>query len=148
MDVDAEVTYVVNPSGPENDRQSILGFGGAFTDAASINILNISNDAQDNLLKSYFADNGAQYSMGRVPMAGCDFSTHVYTYDDFDGDLSLSKFALADEDLKYKIPLLQRAQAFSSAPIKVFGSPWYDAFCRESSLSKDRLCFLGLHPLG
>ena len=31
--------------------QSILGFGGAFTDAAGINIAKLSSSAQDNLLK-------------------------------------------------------------------------------------------------
>lgn len=36
-------------------------------------------------------------------MASCDFSTHQYSYDDADGDLELKHFALAPEDLKYKV---------------------------------------------
>lgn len=36
-------------------------------------------------------------------MASCDFSTREYSYDDVDGDLELSHFALAVEDIKYKV---------------------------------------------
>ena len=37
-------------------------------------------------------------------MASCDFSTHVYSYDDVEGDFELKHFKLTDEDLKLKIP--------------------------------------------
>ena len=37
-------------------------------------------------------------------MASCDFSTHVYSYDDVEGDFQLKNFKLTVEDLKYKIP--------------------------------------------
>ena len=46
---------------------------------------------------------GLGYTIGRVPMASCDFSTHPYSYDDTPGDMNLTKFSLADEDLKYKV---------------------------------------------
>ena len=46
---------------------------------------------------------GLEYNIGRIPMASCDFSTHPYSYDDVDGDLQLSHFALAPEDLKFKV---------------------------------------------
>jgi hypothetical protein len=36
-------------------------------------------------------------------MASCDFSTHPYSYDDVEGDLQLTHFALAPEDLKLKV---------------------------------------------
>lgn len=84
-------------------RQSIIGFGGAFTDSAGINIASLPQAAQDKLLQSYFAPEGIEYNIGRVPMASCDFSTHQYSYDDVDGDFQLQHFALAPEDLKYKV---------------------------------------------
>lgn len=46
---------------------------------------------------------GIEYNVGRVPMASCDFSTHTYSYDDKSGDFNLTKFALAEEDIKYKV---------------------------------------------
>ncbi|VDM20836.1 unnamed protein product, partial [Wuchereria bancrofti] len=38
--------------------QTIIGFGGAFTDAVGINIGSLSVLAQDNLLESYFGKTG------------------------------------------------------------------------------------------
>lgn len=38
--------------------QTVIGFGGAFTDAAGINIHSLSNETQEQLLKSYFSTDG------------------------------------------------------------------------------------------
>ena len=38
--------------------QKMKGFGGAFTDAAGINIASLSSGAQDRLLRSYFSQQG------------------------------------------------------------------------------------------
>ncbi|XP_050402562.1 lysosomal acid glucosylceramidase isoform X2 [Patella vulgata] len=104
--------------------QSILGFGGAFTDAAGINILSLPEDVQEKLIQSYYSPDGIEYTIGRIPMASCDFSTHPYSYDDSPMDFSLSNFSLAMEDLKYKIPIIQKALSISSREISIFGSPW------------------------
>lgn len=50
-----------------------------------------------------FILSGIEYNVVRIPMASCDFSTHPYSYDDSPMDFSLSKFALAKEDLVYKV---------------------------------------------
>lgn len=39
-------------------RQTINGFGGAFTDAAGINIASLPLAAQENLLQSYYSTEG------------------------------------------------------------------------------------------
>lgn len=36
-------------------------------------------------------------------MAGTDFSTRLYSYDDTPGDVNLSNFRLTKEDLFYKV---------------------------------------------
>ncbi|XP_041035735.1 lysosomal acid glucosylceramidase isoform X3 [Carcharodon carcharias] len=104
--------------------QRIKGFGGAITDAAAINILSLSAGSQENLLRSYFSEEGIEYNIIRVPMASCDFSTHVYTYDDYPGDLDLQHFSLTEEDTKMKIPIIQAAKALSKRPLYLFASPW------------------------
>nr|XP_045606117.1 lysosomal acid glucosylceramidase-like [Procambarus clarkii] len=107
--------------------QKIIGFGGAFTDASGLNILSLPEPMQEMLLRAYYSVNGLEYTLGRVPIGGTDFSTRPYTYDDLkDGetDMKLSHFALAEDDLKYKIPLIRRATNMSSTPIKLFGSAW------------------------
>ncbi|XP_078063991.1 lysosomal acid glucosylceramidase [Mustelus asterias] len=104
--------------------QRIKGFGGAVTDAAAINIQSLSAGAQENLLRSYFSEEGIEYNIIRVPMASCDFSTRLYTYDDHPGDLDLKHFSLTEEDSKMKIPIMQRAKALSKRPLSLFASPW------------------------
>lgn len=96
--------------------QSILGFGGAFTDAAGINILSLPPQLSKQIIDNYYSTNGIEYTIGRVPVGGCDFSTRPYTYNDNqDGDFNLDHFALADEDMKYKVASsLLRPQLFIS----------------------------------
>ncbi|PIO53360.1 hypothetical protein TELCIR_25307, partial [Teladorsagia circumcincta] len=81
---------------------SIIGFGGAFTDAVGINLRSLSEDTQRNLLASYFARNGIEYNLARVPIASTDFSAREYSYADTANDFEMKKFALAEEDYKYK----------------------------------------------
>ncbi|XP_039972803.1 lysosomal acid glucosylceramidase [Xiphias gladius] len=109
---------------PYQKYQKIRGFGGAMTDAAAINILSLSAGAQDQLLRQYFSSEGIGYSVVRVPMASCDFSTRLYTYADTPGDYNLDNFTLAPEDIDMKIPLLQRAQALSPRPLSLLASAW------------------------
>ncbi|XP_028985112.1 lysosomal acid glucosylceramidase isoform X2 [Betta splendens] len=109
---------------PYQKYQRIRGFGGAMTDAAAINILSLSAGAQNQLLQQYFSSEGIGYTVVRVPMASCDFSTRLYTYADTPGDYNLDNFTLAPEDVKMKIPLLQRAQALSPRPLSLLASAW------------------------
>lgn len=42
--------------------------------------------------------------MGRVPMAGSDFSTHKYAYNmEPEHDEKLTNFSLTSEDFEYKV---------------------------------------------
>ncbi|XP_061737651.1 lysosomal acid glucosylceramidase [Nerophis ophidion] len=109
---------------PDKKYQKIRGFGGALTDAAAINILSLSAGAQDQLLRQYFSTEGIGYSVVRVPMASCDFSTRLYTYADTVGDYNLDNFTLTPEDVNMKIPLLRRAQAMSPGPLSLLASAW------------------------
>lgn len=104
--------------------QSIIGFGGAFTDAAGINIQSLSASTQRNLLASYYSTEGIEYTLGRIPMASCDFSTHPYSYDDNNGDFNLTKFSLTEEDKKFKIPIIQAVMRTYKRNLTLFASPW------------------------
>lgn len=108
--------------------QTILGWGGAFTDAATINIASLPEHLSEKLLASYYGYEGLQYNFGRIPIAGSDFSTHAYSYDDSpDADPKLEKWKLQPEDIEYKIPCIRRAQEMAHAAgnkLNIFGSPW------------------------
>ncbi|XP_025268402.1 glucosylceramidase [Camponotus floridanus] len=104
--------------------QKIFGFGGAMTDSAAINILNLTHNTSDNLLKSYFGPHGINYNFIRMPMGGTDFSTRPYTYAMIENDVLLSDFDLQPEDYNYKIPLTKRAQELKENEIKLLTVPW------------------------
>ncbi|XP_063229272.1 lysosomal acid glucosylceramidase-like [Bacillus rossius redtenbacheri] len=104
--------------------QDIAGFGGAINDAAAINIRSLSGMVAENLMQSYFGEGGSQYTILRNPMGATDFSAKYYTFDDVVNDTALEHFALGDEDLKYKIPLIKRAQQLNKRGIKLFTEAW------------------------
>ena len=93
--------------------QEILGFGGAFTDSAGINIHSMNDEnIVRKIIESYYDPKGLDYSIGRINMGGCDFSVRKYTYADTEGDVELETFALQDEDNLHKVstnsPLITR----------------------------------------
>ena len=51
---------------------------------------------------------GIGYTIGRVPIASTDFSTRIYSYVDTAGDLEMKSFALAVEDIEYKVSEILR----------------------------------------
>ena len=95
-------TIVVDQS---TTYQTIIGFGGAFTDATGINIASLPTAAQQKLIEGYFSESGIGYNLCRVPIGGTDFSTRAYSYDD-NLDPLLLAFALQPEDINYKVSRL------------------------------------------
>ncbi|CAG2173335.1 unnamed protein product, partial [Oppiella nova] len=104
--------------------QSIIGFGGAFTDEFGMVLNAVPKQLSTYLMESLFGKNGNEYNMGRLPVASTDYSAHYYTYDDVVNDTKLTKFALAKEDMELKIPHIKTAQTLSTKPLKIFGSSW------------------------
>ena len=83
--------------------QKIIGFGGALTDSAALTLADLPKHLQVNAISDYHSESGIGYNLIRIPMAGTDFSTRAYSYDDVDGDFELDHFALTTEDLDYKV---------------------------------------------
>ena len=75
--------------------------------------MSLPQSMRDTLLRQYWSPDGLGYTIGRVPIASCDFSTREYSYDDVDGDMDMEHFQLVDEDMQYKIPLIKQAQQYS-----------------------------------
>lgn len=87
--------------------QTLLGFGGSFSDSAGFNIDKLPAKLGKNLIRDYYGDSGLRYSMGRVPIGGSDFSTRAYSYDDSDvEDFDLTNWKLQAEDIQYKVIFL------------------------------------------
>ena len=67
---------------PNNSHQTLMGFGGAITDAVAENLQKVDPKVKQSIMEVYFSRRGANYNIARVPIGGSDFSTHQYTYDD------------------------------------------------------------------
>ncbi|RWS12713.1 glucosylceramidase-like protein [Dinothrombium tinctorium] len=105
-------------------KQTLIGFGGSFTDSATINIKSLPQALEQRLIEDYYSENGLEYNMGRIPIGGTDFSTRAYAYNEFDGDYNLTRFALSNEDLEFKIPAVKYAEKVSKQPVLLFASSW------------------------
>ncbi|KAL4235617.1 hypothetical protein ACF0H5_004012 [Mactra antiquata] len=105
-------------------RQTVIGFGGTFTDASGINIGSLPDSAQDNLIQAYFGAGGIEYTLGRIPIASNDMSTEIYSYDFTPGDTYLSKFTIDENDHLYKIPYIDKSVLASRRKVLLYGSPW------------------------
>ena len=103
--------------------QTIIGFGGAFTESSSHLISKLNKAAKNDVLGSYFSDTGANYSLVRTHINSCDFSLKSYAYDTVSNDTALIHFSI-EEDLNDIIPILKAAQDITSSGFKILASPW------------------------
>ena len=108
--------------------QQIEGFGAAFTDTTGYNLNESASASQRNLaMTNLFTrnGNGIGLSFVRDPMAACDLSLSVYSYDDLPAgqtDTNLTSFSIA-HDQKDIIPLLQFALQLNPQ-LKTMANPW------------------------
>lgn len=108
---------------PSKTFQTVIGIGGALTDASAETFYKLPTAAQQEILTAYFdSQNGIGYSLGRTHIHSCDFSSESYTYVQ-DGDTGLKSFNIA-HDLKYRIPFIKQAIATAGTNFTLFISPW------------------------
>lgn len=103
--------------------QSIVGFGGAFTEAAAYTLSRISKDKRDEVIKKYYSkEEGIGYNLGRVHIHSCDFALENYTYVK-ENDTNLETFNI-ERDRKLVLPLIKDAEKMSGEKITMLASPW------------------------
>ena len=104
-------------------RQEILGFGGAFTEAAASVYDKLDTEKKEEIIKAYFGEQGNGYSMARTHINSCDFSLGNYSYCDTPGDTELNYFSIS-RDKELLIPFVQDAMDHANTPIHILASPW------------------------
>jgi glucosylceramidase len=108
---------------PTHSFQTMLGIGGALTDASAETYAKLPANVQKQFLASYYdATNGIGYTLGRTNIQSCDFSSDSYTYVK-DGDKDLTSFNV-DHDRKYRIPFIHQVIAAAGGRLTLFVSPW------------------------
>ena len=108
---------------PERTFQTITGFGGSFTEASAHLLNTLSKQNRSKILKAYFGEDGAKYSLTRTHMNSCDFSLGNYSYAPMEDDRELKSFSI-DEDRNDIVPIIQEAMALSKDGFKIVASPW------------------------
>jgi len=108
---------------PAKRFQTILGIGGALTDASAETFAKLPKAKQREILDAYFDEsNGIGYTLARTNIHSCDFSSASYTYVD-EGDKDLHTFSVS-HDQQFRIPFIKQALATAGGKLIIFGSPW------------------------
>ena len=128
--VETEISVFVNP---DKTFQSLIGIGGAITDASAEVMASLPEEKQKELLKAYYDPvEGIGYSLARTNIHSCDFSSGSYTYVD-EGDKELKTFSI-DHDRQYRIPLIKAATETAGGKLLLFASPWSPpAFMKDNN---------------
>jgi glucosylceramidase len=107
---------------PSVKFQQILGFGGAFTDAACYTFSQLAPAAREQLFHELFHPSEMGLSIGRVCMGSSDYSTKLYSYDDGEPDPDLKRFSI-EHDREYILPVLRQARQ-ANPDLFLFSTPW------------------------
>ena len=108
---------------PKNQRQEILGFGGSFTEASSSIYKELDEEKKEEIIESYFGENGNKYSMARTHINSCDFSLGNYAHVEDKNDLELKTFSLERNKISL-IPMINDALKKRKNNIRIMASPW------------------------
>jgi len=118
--VETEVAVFVDPS---KKFQTMVGIGGALTDASAETFYKLPKDKQKEFLTAYYdKTKGIGYTFGRTNIQSCDFSSDSYSYIK-DGDAALKTFDIR-HDKKYRIPFIKEAINAAGGKLNIFVSPW------------------------
>jgi len=107
---------------PDKQFQDILGFGGAFTDAACYTFNRLEPAEREALFHELFHPSQMGLSMGRLCVGSSDYATKVYSFDEGDPDPEMKRFSIA-HDSEYIIPILREARQVNP-DLFLFSSPW------------------------
>ena len=119
----AETNTEIIKINPEQKFQEIVGIGGAFTGSSAYVLNQLNKEKRDEVIRAYFAPEGAAYSLMRAQIGGSDFSVYSYSYAETPGDKELKDFSIKEEE-KELLPLIKDAQKVSKDGFNILGSPW------------------------
>jgi glucosylceramidase len=118
--VETDITITLNPA---ITFQTMVGIGGALTDASAETFYKLPKAQQQEFLTAYYdPQKGIGYTLGRTNIQSCDFSSDSYTYV-ADNDVALKTFNI-NHDEKYRVPFIKEAINAAGGKLSLFASPW------------------------
>jgi glucosylceramidase len=107
---------------PDSKAQPVLGFGGAFTDAACWTLSQMPEVKREALMQELFDPGKLGLSVCRTCIGSSDYARSMYSYDEGEPDPELKRFSI-EHDLAYILPTMRRARAINPA-LFLLASPW------------------------
>ena len=107
---------------PKNRFQTILGFGGCFSDAACYVIDKLKVPAREEFLHELFHPSQMGLSVNRTCIGAADSAAKLYSYDDGEADPDLKRFSI-EHDREYILPILRQVRKMNP-DVFYFSSPW------------------------
>jgi glucosylceramidase len=103
--------------------QTILGIGGAITDASAEVYAQLPQNKKQEFIDAYYNKTiGIGYTLARTNIGSCDFSSESYSYIT-EGDKDLKTFNIT-HDKKFRIPLIKQAMNAVGKEFVLYASPW------------------------
>ena len=108
---------------PNHRFQTMLGIGGALTDASAETFAKLPKPQQQEFLRAYYSPTaGIGYTLGRTSIHSSDFSSGSYTYV-ADKDEALQTFSV-QHDEQFRIPFIKQVLAAAGGQLTLYVSPW------------------------
>jgi glucosylceramidase len=118
--LETQICVFVDPS---KKSQTILGIGGALTDASAEVFAKLPPGKQQEFLDAHFSPSkGIGYRLARTNIHSCDFSSGSYTYVN-EGDKQLKSFSV-NHDKQFRIPFIKRVVDATGGRLTLYASPW------------------------
>ncbi|NLL73124.1 MAG: glucosylceramidase [Clostridiales bacterium] len=108
---------------PDIEYQTIIGFGGAVTEASGYVFSKLGEENKKKVIDLYYGEDGNRYNMVRSHMDSCDFALDMYEAMSDPNDKNMESFTLERDD-KYIIPLLKAAWDRALEPMDLMLSSW------------------------
>ena len=118
--VETQVCVFVDPN---HSFQTMLGIGGALTDASAETFAKLPKTQQQEFLSAYYSPTaGIGYTLARTSIHSSDFSSGSYTYV-ADQDADLKTFSVKHDE-QFRIPFIKQAMAAAGGKLTLYVSPW------------------------
>ncbi|MBA9077544.1 glycoside hydrolase family 30 protein [Rufibacter quisquiliarum] len=108
---------------PAKTFQTMVGIGGAITDATAETVAKMPKEKQQEILKAYYDPTaGIGYTLARTTIHSSDFATGSYTYIE-ENDKELKTFSVRHDE-QFRIPFIKQAIAAAGGKLTTYASPW------------------------
>lgn len=106
----------------DRPMQRIEGFGACFNEMGWDALCLLAAKDRDLVFAELFGEDGAGFTLCRMPLGANDFSRDWYSYDETPGDFELRDFSVARDETSL-VPFIEAAQRVRP-DIQLWASPW------------------------